>query len=271
MRDLDRQKTDQYIRERGIGNTSALAFGHLDDSGDVRYDWHEHAYHQLLYSFRGAGQVEAGNARYFLPPQRAAWISAGTRHRTTLVNCSGTSVFFHPRLIRWKVEPIRVIAAPPLLQEMVKGSARWAPHSDASDPLRKSYFRTLALLCRNWLEQDLPFWLPETDDPQLARAIEYTLHNLQTASAEKASTAAAMSSRSFRRHFSAKLGTSWQDYLLKARLLRAMDLLSLSGARITDVANEVGFDSPSSFSKAFSEFVEETPSQYRSRCRRESP
>ncbi len=55
---------------------------------------------------------------------------------------------------------------------------------------------------------------------------------------------------------------SWQTYVLKARLLRAMDLLARPGGRITDVPRQVGFQSPSAFAKAFSQFAAETPCQF---------
>ncbi|WP_420236179.1 helix-turn-helix domain-containing protein [Telmatobacter bradus] len=46
---------------------------------------------------------------------------------------------------------------------------------------------------------------------------------------------------------------------MKARLLQALALLSKPSARIIDVACEISFDSPSSFTKAFSAFTGETP------------
>ncbi len=197
MQHLGHAATEEHLRQIGIKNSRKEAFGHLDTMGNVRYDWHHHPYHQLLYSFRGATEVEACQSRYFLPPQCAAWISAGTPHRTTSLDCTGGSVFFHRKLIRWKTEPIQIIAAPPLLREMVKGAVRWPPRSNTRDPLRINYFRTLALLCKEWLQEGLPFWLPDTDHPQLARAIAYTLKNLSAATGAKASSAAAMSPAPF--------------------------------------------------------------------------
>lgn len=265
MLDLNRRKTREHIREIGIEAPRVPAFGYSDRLGDIRYDWHQHTYHQLLYSFSGAGQLEVGSTRYFLPPQCAAWISVGTMHRTTFVDASGGSVFFHPKMIRWRVASIRIIAAPPLLREMVKGAIRWPPHDKTPDPLRDLYFRTLALLSKEWLADELPFWLPQSDDPQLVRAIDYTLNHLAAVTADDASSAAAMSSRSFRRHFAESLGMSWRDYLVKARLLRAMEMLARPGTRVADVADEIGYESPSAFSKAFAEFASETPREYQRR------
>lgn len=265
MNNLNQQQTLARIDRIGLESASQPAFGYLDNAAHTRYDWHQHSYHQLLYSLHGSAQVEVGTRRYLLPPQRAAWIAAGTLHRTTIGDLAGASIFFQPELISWTVEPICVFAAQPLLRAMIHEAMRWAPTPDPSDELPGPYFHTLALLCRKWMRQGDPFWLPSTDDPQLALSIDYTIQNLQNATLQRASGAAAMSERSFRRHFVAALGLTWRDFLLKARLLKSLELLSNPSARITDVALQIGFDSPSSFTKAFVSFAGETPRSYQNR------
>jgi len=224
-----------------------------------------------MYSFQGSAQVEVGSRRYLLPPQRAAWISAGTLHRTTIGDLAGASIYFQPTLVPWTVEPISVFAAQPLLRAMVHEAMRWESAPIYADDLREPFFRTLTLLCRDWMQQCDPFWLPSSNDAQLARAIDYTLQNLQDATVQRASESAAMSERSFRRHFVAALGLSWRDFLIKARLLQSLELLSRPDSRITDVASQIGFDSPSSFSKAFGTFAGETPSSYQNRVLKDAP
>ena len=61
------------------------------------------------------------------------------------------------------------------------------------------------------------------------------------------------------------LGLSWRTYLLHARMLRAMALLAAPGQSVQDTATAVGFDSMSSFTRAFAQFCGETPSSYRRR------
>ncbi|WP_420239861.1 AraC family transcriptional regulator [Telmatobacter bradus] len=265
MQKLDQQQTLAYIERIGLENAAQPAFGYLDVAANTRYDWHQHSCHQLMYSLQGSAQVEVGSRRYMLPPQRVAWISAGTPHRTTIGDLAGASIFFQPALITWDVEPVCVFAAQPLLRAMIDEAMRWESEAKAVDDLRGSFFRTLALLCRDWTRAGDPFWLPGTDDAQLSRAIDYTLQHLQDATVQQASAAAAMSERSFRRHFVAALGLSWRDYLVKARLLQSLALLSKPSARIIDVASEIGFDSPSSFTKAFGAFTGETPRVYQNR------
>lgn len=269
MQLLDRERTLSHLEQTGIDRPGANAFGYRDELRSVQYNWHSHSYHQLLYAFRGTAYVEVGQARYVLPPQRAAWISARTPHRTTLHQVEGGSVFLHPKLVNWPVEPVRIIAAQPLLREMVKEAARWHAKDGSKNEFRTSYFRALVHLCREWLRDDMPFWLPSSADPQLARAIDYTLSDLANATAVEAARQAAMSTRSFRRRFTADLGLTWRDYLVKARLLRSLELLGRPTASVADVALQIGFESPSAFSKAFHRFTAERPTDYRKRISRE--
>jgi AraC-like DNA-binding protein len=57
----------------------------------------------------------------------------------------------------------------------------------------------------------------------------------------------------------------WRTYLLHARMLRAMALLAAPGQSVQETATAVGFDSLSSFTRAFTQFCGETPSSYRRR------
>jgi AraC-like DNA-binding protein len=52
-------------------------------------------------------------------------------------------------------------------------------------------------------------------------------------------------------------------------MLRAMALLAAPGQSIQDTATAVGFESLSSFTRAFTQFGGETPSSYRRRVKKE--
>jgi AraC-like DNA-binding protein len=49
-------------------------------------------------------------------------------------------------------------------------------------------------------------------------------------------------------------------------MLRAMALLASPGQSVQETASAVGFDSLSSFTRAFTQFCGETPSSYRRRA-----
>jgi AraC-like DNA-binding protein len=93
----------------------------------------------------------------------------------------------------------------------------------------------------------------------------YTKEHLASVSAGDVSRAVAVSERTLRRLFQDTLGLSWRTYLLHARMLRAMALLAAPGQSVQETASAVGFDSLSSFTRAFAQFCGETPSTYRKR------
>ena len=88
----------------------------------------------------------------------------------------------------------------------------------------------------------------------------YTKEHLASVSADEVSRAVAVSERTLRRLFGDTLGLSWRTYLLHARMLRAMALLAAPGQSVQETASAVGFDSLSSFTRAFAQFCGETPS-----------
>ena len=99
----------------------------------------------------------------------------------------------------------------------------------------------------------------------MSAAMAYTKEHLDAVTAEDVSRAVSVSERTLRRQFQTAAGLSWRTYLLHARMLRAMALLAAPGQSVADTAIAVGFDSISSFTRAFAQFCGETPSSYRRR------
>ena len=260
---LSQAETREQLDLRGIETSSLDSFAYLDRDENIRYDWHAHSRHQLMYAFSGTLRLEADNGLYLLPPQRAAWIPAGVRHRTTLHNVRSGSVFFAPSLVATDSGGVRIISAAPIVREMVCYALRWPPSRDPDDGLADAYFRTLGMLCAEWVREEMPFRLPAARTEQVARGMEYTLNNLESAAIEDAAGAAALSARQFRRRFGEETGVAWRQFLYQARMLRAMELLVEPRANITAVAYEVGFNSLSAFAKGFTRFTGQTPSEFR--------
>jgi AraC-like DNA-binding protein len=265
MRRLTAKETEDTLRRHGLDRAGASAFAFRDPARQIFYDWHTHPHHQLLFALEGPTQIETEAARYLLPLGRAAWIPAGMRHRTLITDWDGTSLFFARRAVRDKAGRVRILAADPLMREMVVHAMRWPRGAGGKDPLAASFFRTLALLCGQWLESELPLSLPGTKHPRLARAMDQALARLDRATQAGALKAAGMSERSFRRAFVRETAMTWQAWLAQARILGAMTLLG-EGRRVTDVAAMVGYRSLSAFAKSFAQATGETPLAYRRRA-----
>ena len=237
---------------------------HGDD--ELVADWHTHDLHQLEYAFEGVVEVETHAGHYLLPPQQAIWIPAGLAHRTTLRQVRTVAVFFAPALVPGATaDRARVLPAAPLVREMIVYGARWPITRPTSDPTADAFFRALALIVAELLDHEMPLCLPTSRDPVIAEAMRYTGDHLATVTAPAVGRAVGWSERTLRRRFAADTGMTWRQYLLHARLLRAMALLAEPGPSVLDVATRVGFESPSAFARAFRTVVGETPAACRRR------
>ena len=101
---------------------------------------------------------------------------------------------------------------------------------------------------------------------RFAKVLDYIEQHLGEAlSVERLSGEANFSKFHFHRQFSAYAGVSVARYVQSLRLKRASRRLVFEpAARIIDVALEIGFETPESFSRAFRREYGQTPSQFRS-------
>jgi AraC-like DNA-binding protein/quercetin dioxygenase-like cupin family protein len=237
------------------------------EDGDLVSGWHAHDLHQIEYAFKGIAEVETADAHYLLPPQQAVWIPAGLSHHTTLKRVHSIAVFFDPAMIGGAGGRVRILAATDVLREMIVYAQRWPIDRPASDAVADAYFAALALLVAEWLEHEAPLRLPTSSDPVVQEAMRFTNAHLADVTLASMCDAVGASERSLRRQFGAATGMTWRAYLLQARLLRAMALLTEPGRTVIGVATEVGFDSVSAFTRAFVRLAGETPTAYRRRSR----
>lgn len=244
----------------------ALAGSHLYEGEGLITGWHSHDVHQIEYAISGIVEVETAAGHYLLPPQQAAWIPVGLQHQATMnPDVKTISVMFDPSLVPDAGDRARILAVSPLIREMMIYALRWSIERPGGDAESDGFFVTLGHLVSEALDHEAPLNLPTSEDPIVNAAMAYTKEHLDTVTVEEVSRAVAVSQRTLRRQFSESIGWSWRTYLLHARMLRAMALLAAPGQSVQETATAVGFDSISSFTRAFSAFCQETPSSYRRR------
>jgi AraC-like DNA-binding protein/quercetin dioxygenase-like cupin family protein len=244
----------------------ALGGSYLYQGDGLITGWHAHEVHQIEYAIGGVVEVETDSAHYLLPPQQAAWLPAGLVHQATMKpDVKTVAVMFDPELIADAGDRARILAVSPLIREMMIYALRWPIDRPDGDAVSDGFFATLAHLVSEALDHEAPLSLPTSEHPIVAAAMAYTKEHLESVTAEEVSRAVAVSERTLRRLFHDILGLSWRAYLLHARMLRAMALLASPAQSVQDTATAVGFDSLSSFTRAFSQFCGETPTTYRKR------
>jgi len=258
----------RVIELRGGG--CALGGSYLYEGDALITGWHSHEVHQIEYALHGVVEVETDSAHYLLPPQQAAWIPAGLDHQAVMnPDVKTVAVMFDRALIPDGGDRARILAVSPLIREMMVYALRWPIDrgigSAQDERVSDGFFHTLAALVSEALEHEAPLSLPTSDIPIVAAAMDYTKRHLATVPCGQVSRAVSVSERTLRRLFSDTLGLSWRTYLLHARMLRAMALLAAPRQSVQETATAVGFDSVSSFTRAFAQFCGETPSVYRRR------
>lgn len=101
-------------------------------------------------------------------------------------------------------------------------------------------------------------------DPYISRIIQDILTRPGDRwSLERLSSQSAMSRATFIRRFQTATGMTFGQFLTRARLMIAADLLDTTDRNIADVAAEVGYQSESAFTRAFRAATGQTPSHFR--------
>jgi AraC-like DNA-binding protein len=245
--------------------TPVRAGTYPDEGDDLVTGWHTHDLHQVEYAFPGVVEVGTSAAHYLLPPQQEVWIPAGLAHRTTLKRVRTVSVFFDPDLVRGADDRARILAAAPVIRKMIVYAVRWPISRPASDPVADAFFEALARVALDWLHHETPLCLLASADPVVAAVMPCTNTHLGDITARDVGRAVGWSERTLRRRFFAATGMTWRQYLLENRLLRSMALIPEPGPTVRHVANSVGFDSVSAFTRVFGRYTRATPTGY---CRR---
>ncbi|MET0239273.1 MAG: AraC family transcriptional regulator [Sphingobium sp.] len=208
-------------------------------------------------------EVEDRHGSYLLPRALAAWIPAGVAHTTSLHRVRSGSILFAPQLIPNAGDRVRIIQVSSLMREMVVGAMRW-PLVEQQDATGQAYFKALAMLCAEWIEDEAPLRLPVARDRRIMAAAAYMRTNLTHQNMAELCQVAGASERTLRRRFQSDLGMSCEEYRRRARLLKAAALLSEGKLAIGEIAVDVGFESQSAFARAFKELTGSTPRAFRS-------
>jgi AraC-like DNA-binding protein len=254
--------SSSLVDMRTGGRPAAGSFTYEGD--ELITTWHTHDLHQIEYAVQGVVEVETAAAHFLLPPQQAAWVPVGVEHRSTIRTAvRSISVFFEPAMVPAPGDRVRILAVPGVLREMIVYSQRWPIGRSDSESMAESFFATLGQLVSEGLDRETPLSLPTSPDPVLRAAMDWTREHLTGATVGAVARTVGLSERSLRRRFQSAVGMTWRDYLLQARLLRAMALLAEPVPSVLEVATLVGFDSLSAFNRAFRARTGETPSGYR--------
>ncbi len=238
----------------------------------TRYDSHLHATDQLAWMVAGSMRLTVGGTTWELGADHVAWIPAGALHEMTITR-PGTlvDVYAAPALRpsprpgtqagtqaggqdRW--DRPAVLAVDPMAATLLRHAAE-APRSPERRDL--AYRLLLDVLADAPLRHDVVA-LPA--DPRARRVAAALLDDPADArSLGDWAAALHVSEKTLARAFVAGTGLTFRRWRLRRRLQAAAGLL-VDGLAVGEVAERVGYASPSAFIASFAEVYGCTPRRY---------
>jgi AraC-like DNA-binding protein len=223
----------------------------------VQFDWHAHEDHQLAWSPKGVLIVLTHGRSYILPPTRALWIPAHTRHET---RASGAallrSVYVRPRRCPIKLDAPTPVAVTPLLAELIchlghdelAAQERSRAEAVLFDLLSPIHIATIDVR-----------WPEDPRAREVADGLRSEPASSRTLSAWGRHVGA--SSRTLARAFLADTGLPFGRWRTLVRLQAALPQLA-EGTPVSLVASRVGYYTTSAFVAAFRAHTGVTPGRY---------
>ena len=284
----------QELIDHGTGSFPVACYH--DDFRTMNVPWHWHPEWEAVYIVEGSCTVAAGQQKTKLHAGEGFFINSGVLHGCWDEEESGCvfhSIVFHPRIVSGSLDcAIHLNYVLPLMENP---SLEWIPLSPAVSWQRD----TLELIEAAWqafvhlsagyeifVRSDLSsivlnLWshadkgsqpvekrtLRENDRIKSMLSFMHQNYSSELSVAQIAN-AASVSESECLRCFRTSIGTTPIQYLKQYRIQQAACLLISTGKRISDIAQDCGFQDISYFTKSFREQIGCTPSAYRKTERR---
>lgn len=238
---------------------TALGFAGEMEAG-VEFEPHHHCRAQLFHLVAGSVRVETERGSFVVPPERALWIPSNVVHAVTYLQRSSLRyLFFRPEVVQHLPAQPSVIRLSPLLRELILAFLAYPPAEADDGPAGRIVAVILDQLAT---EPVAPLHLPMPSSERLRRALaEIIADPARTDSLADVARRAALSERSFERHFRSETGLSYRAWRRQARLMKAVEWLSL-GTPVGEVADRLGYEGPSAFVASFRKAFGVTPGRY---------
>lgn len=227
-----------------------------DDRGSA----HSHVRHQLFHLVSGSVTVETEMGSFVVPPERALWMPSDVMHATRYhQRTSLRFLYFRPEVVRDAPRAPSVIRISPLLRELILAFMAYPRDAENAGPAARI---ASVILDQIATEPAAPLHLPMPVSDRLRRAVtDLVADPANAVSLENVARRAALSQRSFERHFRAETGLSYRAWLRQARLMKAVEWLSF-GESVGDIAHRLGYEGTSAFVASFRKAFGVTPGRY---------
>ncbi len=234
--------------------------GHEFRLGTREYDWHSHLRGQVFCVESGLVHVRTAHGSWLLPPHRAGWLPPGEAHKVSISGAmSGWSVLIAPQASQDLPERPCVIGISELMRALVRRAVAWT----GQDQLDAGQERmTVVLLDEMRRAPHEPRHLPMPTDRRLLR-IATAIYKQPDSPRTLGEWAhwAGLSPRTLSRLFLAETTMSFARWRQQARLVHALERLA-RGEAVADIADALGYATPSNFIAMFRRSFGDSPGRY---------
>jgi AraC-like DNA-binding protein len=233
--------------------------------GAREYDWHHHVRGQVFCVEAGLIHVQTSQGSWLLPPHRAGWMPDGVPHKvSTSGTLSGWTLFVAPDACEGLPPQPCVIGISDVLRALARRAADW----DKQRPMAPDQARIAAVIRDEIARAPREsLHLPMPRDPRMVRVTRALLAEPDSPrTLDDWAAFGAMSPRTMRRLILAETGLTFAQWRQQAQLTHALEMLA-GGAGVADVADALGYASPSNFIAMFRRAFGDSPARYFSRRR----
>lgn len=210
---------------------------------------HQHPHAQLIHAMHGVMVVSTAEGQWVVPPTRGMWMPGGTVHWIRMVGrVQMRTAYIRPDAAPDLPTRCTVLGVTPLLRELILAAIDvplpYAPDSRAGRLMR-------LLLDEVLLVPTLPLHLPRPADESLRRICDAIVESPDTdLTLADWGASLGVDPKTIQRRFARETGMTFGQWRQQARLLAALERLA-AGAKVVDVALDMGYGSPSAFATMF--------------------
>ncbi len=228
--------------------------------GVREYDWHHHVRGQVFCVEAGLIHVQTSHGSWLLPPHRAGWMPAGVPHKvSTSGTLTGWTLFVAPDASDGLPPQPCVIGISEVLQALARRAADWDKRISLAPEQER-----IAAVIRDEIARAPreALHLPMPRDARMLRVARAMLAEPGSPrTLDDWAAFGAMSSRTMRRLILAETGLTFAQWRQQAALTHALEMLA-RGAGVADVADTLGYASPSNFIAMFRRAFGDSPARY---------
>lgn len=226
---------------------------------------HAHHWNQLVYAISGVLTVNIEGSCFVIPPEQAAWVPIGTRHRVgSLLGAEFRSLWLDDKMCTGIATNCVVFSVSPLLRALIIEAAKLQDEQDDADYVGRVVHLIVDQLRRaELLSAALP-WPRQGPVTALCEAL-YAEPADRRGPAQWGAKLG-LSARTLTRRFNDEVGMPLSQWRRRLRLIKAVEMLG-GGCSVTQTAFDLGYGSPSAFIYAFRQEMGMSPQAY---CRRKS-